>query len=159
MIPQPEQLLQPGVYGFAFQGEDSEDALVDAAQRLAADEPLQALDSKGELAERQGALAGQAARTEPLQVFGGGVVRAVDDPQVLPPPALDGGLHQAARAARDEVQRLDHHALAAPARQFLPPGDALGHAGGVRDGNDLVRRREQQAVARRAQAGEGVHVP
>ncbi len=43
--------LQPGIHGFAFKGEDAEDAFVHAAQRFVADEPLQRFDPKGKLPE------------------------------------------------------------------------------------------------------------
>jgi len=42
---------QPRIHRLALQGEHGEDALVDSAQRLAADEPLQRLDANGELAQ------------------------------------------------------------------------------------------------------------
>ena len=42
---------EPRVHGLAFEGEDGEDALVDAAEGLAAGEALQRLDPEGELAE------------------------------------------------------------------------------------------------------------
>ena len=38
------------VYGFALQGEDAEDALVDAVEGVPPDEALQGLDAEGELA-------------------------------------------------------------------------------------------------------------
>src|SRR3984893_3869899 len=87
------------VHRLAFQGEDAEDALVDAAQRLAADEALQAFDAERELPQRQRALHAEAARAQPVEVRQHRVLRAVDDPQVLRPPALHGRLHQPVRAA------------------------------------------------------------
>jgi len=49
----PTGCLQPRVHGFALQREDAEDALMHPAQRLLADEPLQALDAQGELPESE----------------------------------------------------------------------------------------------------------
>ncbi len=49
----PPALLEPRVHPLALQREDPEDALVDAAQRLAADEPLQPLDAERELPQSQ----------------------------------------------------------------------------------------------------------
>src|SRR5690242_21315842 len=44
------------------------------------------------------------------------------DPQVLPAPALDARLDQAALGAADHrAERLDDHALAAPAGHLQPP--------------------------------------
>ena len=43
--------LQARVHGFAFEGEDAEDALVDAVEGVPADEALQGLDAEGELAQ------------------------------------------------------------------------------------------------------------
>src|SRR5579875_4074442 len=49
------QVLQPGVDGLGFQGEDAEGALMDAAQGFTAGEALQALDAQGEFAGGEGA--------------------------------------------------------------------------------------------------------
>jgi hypothetical protein len=46
-------LSQPRIYGLAFQGEDAEDALMHAPQRLPANETLQTFDPKGELSESE----------------------------------------------------------------------------------------------------------
>ena len=53
---QPGGELQPRIDRLAFQGQDAEDAFVDAAQGLAADEALQGFEAQGELAAGQGAL-------------------------------------------------------------------------------------------------------
>src|SRR4029078_11557573 len=50
-------ILEPRVDWFALESEDAEDAIVSPAHRLAADEPLERLDSEGELAKGQGSLA------------------------------------------------------------------------------------------------------
>ena len=62
--------LEPRVDRLALQGQHAEDALVDAAQGLVADEPLQPFDSERELAMGQPALAGQPALPEPFEVLG-----------------------------------------------------------------------------------------
>ena len=107
---------EPRVHRLALQGQDAEDALVDPPQRLPPHEPLQPLDPQGELAQGQRPLPPQAPGPEPGEVRLGRVVRAVDDPQVLPPPALHGRLGQPPAPLVDERQRLDHHPLAAPSR-------------------------------------------
>src|SRR5206468_2294741 len=106
--------LQPRVHGLALQGKDAEDALMHPAQRLPADETLQALDAQGELPESEGPLVAQAPVAQPGDVLLRGVVRAVDDPQILPTSALHGGLGETPLAPEDEVDWLDHHTLAAP---------------------------------------------
>src|SRR5947208_4731713 len=95
---------QTWVHRLALQGEDAEHALVDPAQRLPAGEPLQALDAEGELAQGEGALVAQAPVPKSGQVPVGGVVRAVDEPQVLPPPTLHSGLDQPTLTPEDEVE-------------------------------------------------------
>ena len=79
---------------------------MDAPERLAAHEALQRLDAQGELADGEAALGVQAALTQALQVVRLGVVRAVDDAQVLASTAFERGLSETARPARDELQRL-----------------------------------------------------
>ena len=56
-----EEPLQARVYGFAFEGEDAEDALVDAVERVPADEAFEGLDAEGKLAQGEGALGGGVA--------------------------------------------------------------------------------------------------
>src|SRR5580693_4228316 len=46
---------QAWVDRFAFEGQDTEDALVDPVERFADDEPLEGFDAEGELAQSQGA--------------------------------------------------------------------------------------------------------
>jgi hypothetical protein len=86
-----------------------------APQRLLADESLQTLDAESELAQGQRALVTQTASPQTRKVLIGGVVRTIDNPQILASPAFHGGLGQTSTAAHDEIVRLDHHALAAPA--------------------------------------------
>jgi hypothetical protein len=73
---------------------------VDAAEGLAADEPLQGLEAEGEFAPGQRALGAQAAGAQALEVRGEQVLRAVDQTEVFGAAALDRGLNQAARRAR-----------------------------------------------------------
>ena len=51
---------QPGVDGFGFQGQDGEDAFVDAPEGLAAGDPVQGFQAQGVLAQRERALAATA---------------------------------------------------------------------------------------------------
>ena len=60
--------LQPGVDGLALEGEHPEHALVHPVERLAGHEPLERLDSEGELAEGQRPLAAEPARAQAGQV-------------------------------------------------------------------------------------------
>jgi hypothetical protein len=53
--------LQARIDRFALEGQDAEDALVDAAQRLAVHEPFQGFNPQRELAQRQRTLGPQAA--------------------------------------------------------------------------------------------------
>src|SRR5687768_4868749 len=85
--------------GLALQREDAEDALVHAVERLLRDESFEGLDAEGELSERERPLVAQPARAEAGEVGLGGVLRAVDDPEVLPAAALDAGLRQSLRPA------------------------------------------------------------
>src|SRR5688500_19483266 len=96
--------LQPWVDGLALQREHGERTLVHAPQRLLAREALQRFDAERELAQRQRPLCPEPARAEALDVRRRGVLRTVNDAQVLAPPAFDGGLHEPARAAHDELQ-------------------------------------------------------
>jgi hypothetical protein len=45
--------LQPWVDGFAFQGEDAKNALVNSSQRFSLDEPFESFNPKRKLAQRQ----------------------------------------------------------------------------------------------------------
>ena len=93
-------------------------------------------------------------------MLGRGVLGAVDDPQVLATAALDRRLNEAPAAAGDEVQRLDHHAFAAPAGSASHQAARLGHAHGSAEIDHPIRRGEQQAMDRRRHsAGERLHVP
>ena len=67
------------------------------------DEALERLDAERELAQRERALRPERRAAQPLEVLRRGVLRAVDDPQVLAAAALHRRLHEPALAARDEV--------------------------------------------------------
>ena len=56
---------EPRVHGLALQGEDAEDALVDAVEGVPADKALQGLDAEGELAQGERARGGEVALPEP----------------------------------------------------------------------------------------------
>src|SRR5947208_17193938 len=98
---------------------------MNAAQWLASYEPFQRFDTQRKLASRQRALPRKAARTQSWQLIVGRVFRAIDDPQVLTPTTLDRRLQQPLRTSRDEVERLDYHALPALPGQLLPPVRSL----------------------------------
>ena len=53
--------LEPRIDRLAFEGQDAEDAFVNAAKRLAGDESLESFDAERELADRQRSLEPQAA--------------------------------------------------------------------------------------------------
>src|SRR5215211_1727747 len=115
---------QARIDGLALEGEHAEDALVDAAKRLVADESLEGLDAERELANRQRPLAAESACLQAVDVGGLGVLRPVDDAEVLPPARLERRLHEPAAPAGDELERLDDHPLAAGRGQLLPPDGA-----------------------------------
>jgi hypothetical protein len=63
-------ILESRVHWFAFQRQDAEGALVHTPERLAADEPLQALHAKSELAVREPAFPREATLAQALQMLG-----------------------------------------------------------------------------------------
>src|SRR5579863_5287561 len=67
----------------AFQGQNAERAFVHAAQRLAADKPLQCFNPERKFSKRQGSLSPQAALAQTLEVLGRRVVGPVDDAKIL----------------------------------------------------------------------------
>ena len=97
---------------------------------------------------------------QPLEVLRRGVLRAVDDAQVLAAAALHGGCTRPRRPRGDEVERLDHHAFAAARRSVLPPADAFR----LRSPGRSRRRLGKGWPAadrshRRGRAGQRLHVP
>jgi hypothetical protein len=147
------------IHRLALQGQDAEDALVDAAQGLAADEAFQPLDPEGEFPQGQRTLAGEAARAQALQVFRQSVFGPVDDPEVLLPPALEGRLGEAPAATGEEGEGLDHHPLAALGGQLLPPGDRLGFTAGVAQVDGPPGRGKEQVRIGPARFRQNLHVP
>ena len=89
------QRLEPRVDGFGFQGEDGEDALVHAPQRLAALQPGPGPPgrgrTRGSASER---LCDRARWRSRVRLAYYGVVGAVDQPQVLPAAHLQAGLDE-----------------------------------------------------------------
>ena len=61
-------------------------------------------------------------------------------------------LHEAAPTPDDEIERLDHHPLAAAVGELLPPADRLRLAGGIGHIDDAVRRREEHFLVRASEA-------
>ena len=83
---------------------------------------VQGLEAERVLAQRQRRLWPRPRSRSRARLRRLGVVGAVDDPQVLPAPALEPGLHRALRGPRgDACERLDHHALAAGGGELPPP--------------------------------------
>src|SRR5690349_19729129 len=107
---------QSWVDWFAFEGEDAEDAFVDAAEGLVAGEAFEGFDAEGEFAEREGAFVAETAGTQACEVFGRCVFRTVNDAEVFAAAAFDGGLNEAALAFGDEIERFNDHAFAAARR-------------------------------------------
>jgi hypothetical protein len=67
---------QPGIYRFTFEGEDTENTFVNAAQRLETYEPFERIDdAERELAERQRALGSKGPLAKPGKVFFAGISR------------------------------------------------------------------------------------
>lgn len=79
---------------------------VDTAQRFAPDEAAERFDAQGEFAEGEATLGAEAALAQPVEMVRQGVVRPVDDAQILRAAALDRRLHHPFLAARDEIEQL-----------------------------------------------------
>ena len=75
------------------------------------------------------------------------------------PATFDGRLRQAAPPAHDEFQRLHDHAFATASGQLFPPLRRFFNARSVGHVHLLVRRREQQTIARLTNLCELLHVP
>src|SRR5437660_953904 len=82
----PTTHLQPRVHWLAFQSENTDHALMHPPQRLLPREPLQAFHAQRELAQRQRSLPAQTSVSQSNQVFLRGVVRPVDDAEILAAP-------------------------------------------------------------------------
>ena len=115
--------LQAGIDRFAFQGQDPEDAFVDATQRFPVDKALQGFDAECEFSDGEGAFGRDVSLAETLQVFGGSVFGAVNDAQIFGTSAFDGGLNEAVAAVLgDEGLGFDDHSLFALRSEVFPPG-------------------------------------
>ena len=86
---------------------------MNSPQRFPPNEAFQTFDAEREFAEGERPLVAQHPVPKSGEVFFGRVIGAVNDPQVLRPPAFDGGLHQTPIPLLDEFKQLDHHPLAA----------------------------------------------
>ena len=89
--------LEPRVDWLALKSKDTEYAFVHAVKRLMRDEALEGLNAEAELAEGKRALVTETARPQPGQVSLSGVLRAVDDAQILASPAFDARRLSASR--------------------------------------------------------------
>jgi len=76
---------------------------VDATKGFVPDEAFQGLDAKSELAQGKRALSAKAAGAQTVEMFGKGVLRAVDDAEILAAAAFDARLDDAAAAFFDEA--------------------------------------------------------
>src|SRR6267142_2128729 len=150
---------QPRIDRLAFQSEDAEDALVHAAKRFVANESLEGFDAKGEFSQGERSLAAGAAIAEARKMLVGGVVRPIDDSQILAAAALHGRLDKALAAAHDKFQRLDDHAFAPACSQGFPPGNSVLFTVGRGYVNGLVVGGEKQLWILSAEPGQHFHVP
>ena len=106
--------LQPRVDRVTFEGEHAEDALVDAPQRLARDESIEGFETQRVLARGERSLPPDAAVPQPRELAVEGVLRPVDDAEVLAAADLHAGLHPPVE--RPFAERLHDHAFAAGPR-------------------------------------------
>ena len=83
----PRPSLQPGVHGFALQGEHAEHALVHPVEGLSGHEPFQRFDAQSKFTNGQRPLVTEPSRAESGQIAFSGVLGPVDDAEVLPAPA------------------------------------------------------------------------
>ena len=143
---------EPRVDRLALQREHAEHALVDPAQRLPPDEPLQRPRRRART--RRSAsdrFAPEPARPQPLEVLRRRVLRAVDDPQVL---AARGTSRAGwARPARAPARRTSSGLTTIPspprAGQLLPPARSpAASARRVGHVDDRVRRSPAAAPGR-----------
>lgn len=87
-VRRPIRDLKTWIDRFAFQGQDREDAFVDAAQRFSGHKPFQRLVPEGELAEGEVAFSTQPALAQADEILRRVILGAVDDallrrPQVV----------------------------------------------------------------------------
>ena len=112
---------------------------MDASERLLLDEPFESFDAQRELSQSQRSLARQASFAESLEMFGQGVLRTVNYPEVFPAAALHCRLQKPASIRGDELHRLHHCTLAAGVRQGIPPCRRRRLTGRIRKVDDVVR--------------------
>src|SRR5580698_10993567 len=113
--------LQPRVDRFRLERQHGEHAFVYAPERLAAGQPVDGFQPEGVLAQCQRALVAEAASTQSAEIVRLGVVRPVDDPEVLAAAHFEAGLHESPAATGQVRGGLDYRALPAAVRQVLPP--------------------------------------
>ena len=117
--------LKPWIDRLASQGKHAEHTFMDTPQRLAADEPLQALDTQSEFSQGQRSLRGEPAHAKPGKVIWRIVIGAINDPEILRSAAFDGRPSQAASVSEDEVKGL-RNGLPTVTAATLPSGLAAG---------------------------------
>ena len=151
--------LEAGVDGLGFEGEDAEDAFVDATQGFAADEAFEGFNAEGEFAHGQGALATQATRAQAVEVFGQRIFGAVDDAEVLAAATFDRGLNRPTPAFLDEAERLDDHTFSTFFGVIGPPSNCCLLAFGVQQIHLAMLCGEKEARVRSAKRSKSLHVP
>jgi hypothetical protein len=122
-------------------------------------ESLERFDAEGELPQGQGALESEPPRTKTRQVARRGVLRPVNNPQVVASPALDARLDQSLWSPMEYLKGFDHHAFAAGGREFLPPLRATFDGGGVIDVDRQRSGGPKGRGIRGAESTEYVEVP
>src|SRR5262249_35676678 len=143
----------------ALQRQHGEHAFMHSPQRFVRREALQRLVAEGELAQGEIALAGEAARAEPDQIFRRIVLRTINDAQIFAPAHLQGGLTQSLLPPGDEGAGLDAHALAAAGGQRLPPRDGATDRAFVVERDPTPAGWGYDLVAGSSQAVGEAHVP
>ena len=127
--------------------------------RLAFDKALQRFRPERKLPQSERPLRPQSTGAQSLGVRWRSVFGAVDDPQVLPPPAFDGRLNQSSSAPGSKSYRLHHHALTARGSQFFPPGDALRLRRRLLQTDHAEWRCQNQGRVGLRQASHHLHLP
>jgi hypothetical protein len=101
---------------------------VDSSGRLTSNTPFHRLNAKSKLSKGQRPLATKASVSQARQVLFRVVFGAVDNPQVLFPPAFDGWLHETFFSTHDPVSRFDDHPFTPTSGQARPK-DSTAAAG------------------------------
>ena len=150
---------QSRVDRLGLQRQHREHRLVHPPQRFTRGHPVQRFQAERILAQRHRPLVRDVPLAQADQVRRLGVVRPVDDAQVLPAAHLDARLDQLPAGARQVRQRFDHHALAAGGGQLVPPGHAVGAGLGIGAVHGQPAGGLQQLRCRRDQAVDQFQVP